>query len=273
MRRNILWVAGLIGIAGMGLSFQQQPQKVNRTERIFHDTVYHCYAWESYSDGKRTQYMQLADSASFSLEGMSVRFYDNGDTATIMYYRNNRSEGPYLIKNVNGWIEKTGQYKNGASVGVWKTYIQHGMLLEETIYEEGINRYITKHYGADNGQLIYTEVFDNDKCIQTEVNNQSAYDRLREALKNQTGRQIFLANCGACHNPYRDAVGPMLKGVLQRHPEKWVRSWITNAHEMIANEDKTAVSLYYKWNQTAMPSFVDLSKQEMDKLIAYLNSL
>ncbi|MCY1544996.1 Cytochrome c [compost metagenome] len=90
---------------------------------------------------------------------------------------------------------------------------------------------------------------------------------------NMTGEQIFIVNCASCHHPFKDATGPAMKGVLTRYSEAWVRKWIKNPAAMIASGDPDAIATYNKWNKTAMTSFPNIPPKEMDKLIAYLNSL
>ncbi|WP_232831735.1 c-type cytochrome [Taibaiella helva] len=90
----------------------------------------------------------------------------------------------------------------------------------------------------------------------------------------QDGKALFQANCASCHNPIKDATGPALKGVDKRVPSKdWLHNWVHNSAKVIASGDKYANELYAKWNKTAMTAFPNLSEQEIDAIVAYVNSV
>lgn len=86
------------------------------------------------------------------------------------------------------------------------------------------------------------------------------------------GKALFQANCASCHNPYKDATGPKLNGVDGRVPSKeWLYKWIKNSASLIESGDKYAVEIYNKWNKTAMTSFPNLSNEDIDAIITYVN--
>ncbi len=88
------------------------------------------------------------------------------------------------------------------------------------------------------------------------------------------GKAIFQANCASCHNPLKDATGPALKGVDAHVPSKeWLYKWIHNPSGVIASGDKYANELFIKWNKTQMTAFPQLSNEEIDAVIAYVNSV
>jgi len=88
------------------------------------------------------------------------------------------------------------------------------------------------------------------------------------------GKAIFQSNCASCHNPLKDATGPALKDVDKRVPSKeWVYKWVHNSAGVIASGDKYAVDLYNKWNKTAMTGFPNLTTEEIDAVITYVNSV
>jgi mono/diheme cytochrome c family protein len=88
------------------------------------------------------------------------------------------------------------------------------------------------------------------------------------------GKAIFQSNCASCHNPLKDATGPALKGVDGRVPSKeWLHDWVHNSTKVINSGDKYANDLYAKWNKTAMTGFPQLSNEEIDAVIAYVNSV
>lgn len=86
------------------------------------------------------------------------------------------------------------------------------------------------------------------------------------------GKALFQANCASCHNPYKDATGPKLNGVDSRVPSKeWLYKWIKNSAAVIASGDKYANEIYTKWNKTAMTAFPNLSNEDIDAIITYVN--
>ncbi len=88
------------------------------------------------------------------------------------------------------------------------------------------------------------------------------------------GKAIFQSNCASCHNPLKDATGPALKGVDARVPSKeWLHNWVHNSSAVIASGDKYANDLYNKWGKTAMTAFPQLSVEEIDAVITYVNSV
>ena len=88
------------------------------------------------------------------------------------------------------------------------------------------------------------------------------------------GKALFQANCASCHNPLKDATGPALKGVDARVPGKeWLYNWIHNPAGMIASGDAYANKIYNEWGKTQMTSFPQLANEEIDAIIAYVNSV
>jgi len=79
------------------------------------------------------------------------------------------------------------------------------------------------------------------------------------------GRALFLSRCSACHDPESSTtkVGPGLKGLLK------------NPVLPISKNPATAESIRFQLRQPRgiMPSFAYLSDDEMNDLIAYLNTL
>lgn len=88
------------------------------------------------------------------------------------------------------------------------------------------------------------------------------------------GQAIFKSNCAACHNPLKDATGPALQGMDTRVPSKeWLYKWVKNSASLIASGDKYAVDIYNKWGKTPMTGFSNLSNEDIDAVVAYVNSV
>lgn len=91
--------------------------------------------------------------------------------------------------------------------------------------------------------------------------------------KESKGSILFASKCAMCHNKENDLIGPSLAGVSDRwkdNPDKLV-SFIKNSQALIQGGDVYSVNLYEKWNRSIMPSFEQLSDQEIADLIEYLN--
>ncbi|MFM2387729.1 MAG: hypothetical protein RL660_2486 [Bacteroidota bacterium] len=87
------------------------------------------------------------------------------------------------------------------------------------------------------------------------------------------GKALFSTNCASCHHPVKNATGPALQGISGRAPSKdWIYKWIRNSASVIASGDKYANELYAKWNKTAMTAFPNLSTEEIDAIVNYVES-
>ncbi len=94
------------------------------------------------------------------------------------------------------------------------------------------------------------------------------------AIAAPDGKALFQANCASCHNPLKDATGPALKNINQTFPSKeWGYNWVHNSAALIAAGDKTAVEIYNKFNKAAMTAFPQLKNEEIDAILAYVNSV
>jgi len=86
-----------------------------------------------------------------------------------------------------------------------------------------------------------------------------------DRLSIEQGRKLFASRCAGCHDPSstKTVVGPGLKGLLR------------NRVLPISKNPATAESIRFQLRQPMgrMPSFAYLSEEEMDDLIAYLNTL
>src|SRR5690606_22897862 len=63
------------------------------------------------------------------------------------------------------------------------------------------------------------------------------------------GKELFNANCAACHKLDANSTGPALRGVVDRHPTEWLHNWIKNSSGLIKSGDAAAVKLFNEWNK------------------------
>jgi hypothetical protein len=86
-----------------------------------------------------------------------------------------------------------------------------------------------------------------------------------DPLSIERGRTLFASKCAICHDPNstRTIIGPGLKGILKRPTLP------------ISGHPATAESIRFQLRQPMgrMPSFAYLSNEEVEDLIAYLNTL
>ncbi len=83
---------------------------------------------------------------------------------------------------------------------------------------------------------------------------------------------IFGKRCTGCHTYGKGIrVGPDLKGVVGRHPRRWLVDFIRSSQSVIQSGDPVAMTLFQKFNQQRMPDH-DLSLQQIESLVDYLAS-
>ncbi|MCQ0110373.1 Class III cytochrome C family protein [Zhouia amylolytica] len=83
------------------------------------------------------------------------------------------------------------------------------------------------------------------------------------------GKQLFNANCAACHNLDRKMTGPALRGVGDKYEKQWLYDWIHNSAAMVKAGDPQAVAVFEEYNGSPMTAFPQLSEEDIDNIIAY----
>jgi mono/diheme cytochrome c family protein len=83
------------------------------------------------------------------------------------------------------------------------------------------------------------------------------------------GKEIFNANCAACHKLDAKATGPALRGVESKYDKEWLYKWIKNSGELIKSGDAQAVKVFEENNKVAMTAFPQLSNEDIDNILAY----
>ncbi len=86
------------------------------------------------------------------------------------------------------------------------------------------------------------------------------------------GKTLFNTNCAACHNLDKKMTGPALRGVSGRHAKDWFYGWIANSSALIKAGDPDAVKLFNENNKSVMTAFPQLSKQDVDNILAYTDT-
>ncbi|MFE3869885.1 c-type cytochrome [Flavobacterium sp. ZS1P70] len=83
------------------------------------------------------------------------------------------------------------------------------------------------------------------------------------------GKELFNANCAACHKLDAKATGPMLRGISAKHEMAWIYKWVHNSSDMIKSGDAAAVKVFEENNKSVMTAFPQLSNADIDNIIAY----
>lgn len=83
------------------------------------------------------------------------------------------------------------------------------------------------------------------------------------------GRATFDSKCALCHSiGAGDKIGPDLKGVTRRHPDKWLTWWLLETDRM-QKSDPEAKALLAKY-KTPMPN-LGLKPAEVRELLMFLH--
>jgi cytochrome c2 len=85
------------------------------------------------------------------------------------------------------------------------------------------------------------------------------------------GETSFTRNCSGCHNFRQDGIGPKLSGITTQFTADWIKHFISDPTKIIESGDEHAVQLLKKY-KVAMPAFTSLKEDEMNGLIAFLNT-
>jgi mono/diheme cytochrome c family protein len=87
------------------------------------------------------------------------------------------------------------------------------------------------------------------------------------------GKELFNANCAACHKLDGKSTGPALRGVAGKHDMAWIYKWVHNSSDMIKSGDAAAVKLFEENNKAVMTAFPQLTEGDIDNIIAYTSEV
>ncbi|MEO0038667.1 MAG: hypothetical protein RIQ59_1878 [Bacteroidota bacterium] len=87
------------------------------------------------------------------------------------------------------------------------------------------------------------------------------------------GKELFNANCAACHNLDKKMTGPALRGVTGRHKKEWFYGWVKNSSALIKSGDADAVKLWAEYKPSVMTAFPQLSNADIDNILAYTDEV
>lgn len=91
--------------------------------------------------------------------------------------------------------------------------------------------------------------------------------------KAQDGKQLFNQKCASCHAIDKKLVGPALKGVEDRWPEKaQLYAWIRNSSAVVKSGYPRAVEVYTEYNKVQMTAFPELKDADIDAILSYISA-
>lgn len=85
----------------------------------------------------------------------------------------------------------------------------------------------------------------------------------------ELGKQIFKANCAACHKLEGKLIGPELLKITEKREHSWLKAWIKDNNALVASGDKLAKEVQES-NPAAMTPFPQLSDEDIDNVLKYL---
>ncbi len=84
----------------------------------------------------------------------------------------------------------------------------------------------------------------------------------------ERGKQIFKANCAACHKLEGKLIGPELYKIGDLREAEWLKAWIKDNNALVASGDKLAKEVAES-NPLVMTPFPQLTDQDLDDLLKY----
>lgn len=97
-----------------------------------------------------------------------------------------------------------------------------------------------------------------------------------KAANPKNGMALFIQKCASCHNGdmKSDATGPALQNAAANWKKAGgdIYAWINNSGAVIASGQPYAVELLKKWNGVAMTAFPDLTKEDIDDILLYIEN-
>ncbi len=87
----------------------------------------------------------------------------------------------------------------------------------------------------------------------------------------EAGKASFDLNCTACHEPYKEKIGPALVGITARRTPEWIMNMMLNPAEM-SKTDPICIGLLAQYNYTIMAD-QQLSQEESRNILEYFRTL
>ena len=92
----------------------------------------------------------------------------------------------------------------------------------------------------------------------------------KDSVSYQIGKTYFRTLCSSCHSAHQEVYGPMLGSIAKKKQESWLIPFIQNSQDVIKSGDPYAKALFEQFNNQIMPSFKQLSKDDIRSILYYL---
>lgn len=84
------------------------------------------------------------------------------------------------------------------------------------------------------------------------------------------GKSLFKTKCSACHDPYKEKIGPALLGITHRRTPEWIMNMILNPVEM-AKTDPICLGLLAQYNTIMADQSIE--EAQARQLLEYFRTL
>jgi cytochrome c2 len=144
-----------------------------------------------------------------------------------------------------------------------------------------LNRFHTKE-NKILADLMYQKKFYQEKLRKERLEREHEFISRLEAVafpcecegkEYVAGKKLFKNNCIQCHSLFETVVGPPLRGITSRRGMEWIVAFISNSNKLKAEGDEKAMALHKEYNNTEMPSFPNLSQEDIYQIIKYVDCL
>jgi len=87
------------------------------------------------------------------------------------------------------------------------------------------------------------------------------------------GKELFNANCAACHKLDNKSTGPALRDVASKYDKEWIYKWVHNSADLIKSGDALAIKVFEENGKVPMTAFPQLSNADIDDILAYTSEV
>jgi mono/diheme cytochrome c family protein len=101
------------------------------------------------------------------------------------------------------------------------------------------------------------------------LNGYSAHAQ-KDSIRYIKGKAYFRTLCSSCHSANQEIYGPMLGSITKKKRESWLIPFIQNSQAVINSGDPYAKALYERFDKQVMPSFSQLSREDIQDILHYL---
>lgn len=196
------------------------------------------------------------------------------------------NDTPQALKEYRQRFGANWTFLTGKKSDIIKLRKKLGLYIEEIQKDGSNNHNVNMIIGNQKtGRWMKRSPFENTHVLADQLGNWLTgwkaaqkgddYSNAPKLRSIPRGEQIFRTRCSTCHsvtgNEMAGALGPDLLGVTQKREKQWLFDWLKAPDQMLKKKDPTALALYKKYNNLAMPN-MRLNKAEAIALLAYIDS-